>query len=83
MYATSMLALFRLRKTEPDMSRPFRIRMYPFAPLWTLLGVTVCLASVVYYNRLIAAIFLGTVIAGYLLLRVTGRAATERNIARG
>ncbi|MEK6398192.1 MAG: amino acid permease, partial [Terriglobus sp.] len=83
MYAISMLALLRLRKTEPDMPRPFRVRLYPFAPMWTLAGVTVCLASVVYYNRLIAAIFLGTVIAGYLLLRVTGRTGTQRSISRG
>lgn len=83
MYATSMLSLFRLRKTEPDMPRPFRVRLYPFAPLWTMLGVTVCLASVVYYNRLIAAIFLGTVIVGYMLLRVTGLATAGSNIERG
>ncbi|MDE1175753.1 MAG: ethanolamine permease [Edaphobacter sp.] len=73
MYAVSMLALFRLRRTEPDMVRPFRARMYPFAPLWTLLGVAICLASIIYYNRTISLVFFGLVGGGYLLLRLVRR----------
>ncbi|ADV81016.1 ethanolamine permease [Terriglobus saanensis] len=73
MYATSMLALFRLRKTEPSMPRPFRARLYPFSPLWTLAGVGVCLASVIYYNLVIAALFVCLLAAGYLLLRLAKR----------
>ncbi|WP_260705925.1 ethanolamine permease [Edaphobacter flagellatus] len=77
MYAVSMLALFRLRKTEPQLERPFRARLYPFSPIWTLLGVFVCLASVVYYNRVISAVFCCVVGAGYVLLRLTRRAVAE------
>ena len=73
MYAVSMLALFRLRKSEPNLARPFRARLYPFSPLWTLLGGGVCLASVVYYNRMISLIFCCVVGAGYVLLRLTRR----------
>jgi len=75
MYATSMLALFRLRKTEPAMPRPFRARLYPFSPLWTLAGVGVCLASVLYYNLVISALFLCLLGTGYLLLRLAKRQA--------
>jgi ethanolamine permease len=71
MYAVSMLALFRLRRTEPELERPFRARLYPFAPIWTLAGVGVCLASIIYYNRLISLIFCGLLSVGYLLLRLT------------
>lgn len=77
MYAVSMLALFRLRKTEPQLERPFRARLYPFSPIWTLLGVFVCLASVVYYNRVISAVFCCVVGAGYVLLQLTRRAVAE------
>jgi ethanolamine permease len=73
MYATSMLALFRLRKREPDLERPFRARLYPFAPLWTLFGVAVCLASIIYYNPLISLLFFVLLFIGYLLLRVVRR----------
>lgn len=75
MYVISMLALFRLRKTEPNLHRPFRARFYPFAPIWTLLCAGVCIASVVYYNPLIAALFVGLLFAGYfgLKLRLRGK----------
>jgi ethanolamine permease len=73
MYAVSMAALLRLRRIAPDMPRPFRVGLYPFPPLWTLLGVTVCLASVVFYNKIIAAIFCALLAVGYLLLRLSGR----------
>jgi ethanolamine permease len=71
MYAISMLALFRLRKTEPDMPRPFRARLYPFAPLWTLVGVAICLASVIYYNRIITLIFCVLICTGYMIVHLT------------
>jgi len=66
-------ALFRLRKTEPQLKRPFRARLYPFSPIWTLFCATICIASVAYYNRLITVLFLGLVLAGYVVLRLTLR----------
>lgn len=71
MYAISMLALFRLRKKEPALPRPFRARLYPFSPIWTLIGVAVCLASILYANRIISAIFFAVLAVGYLLFRLT------------
>ena len=71
MYVTSMLALFRLRKTEPNLARPFRARLYPFAPIWTLICAGVCIASLVYYNRLIALLFVGLLAIGYVGLRLS------------
>lgn len=71
MYAISMLALFHLRKTEPDMPRPFRARLYPFAPLCTLIGVAICLASIIYYNRIITLIFCALICTGYLVVHLT------------
>ena len=73
MYATSMLALFRLRKREPHLERPFRARLYPFAPIWTLFGVAICLASIVYYNRTVSLLFWCLLAVGYVFLRLTKR----------
>lgn len=70
MYIVSMLALFKLRKVEPDLPRPFRARLYPFAPIWTLLCAGICIASLAYYNRLIATLFVALLLAGYLGLRL-------------
>lgn len=76
MYIVSMLALFKLRKTEPNLKRPFRARLYPFAPIWTLLCAGVCIASLVYYNRLIATLFVALLSVGYLGLRLSWRRRT-------
>lgn len=73
MYAVSMFALFRLRRSDPDMARPFRAKLYPFAPISTLLGVAICLASIIYYNRTISLAFCGLLGVGYVLLRFTRR----------
>jgi ethanolamine permease len=74
MYITSMASLFKLRKTEPAMPRPFRTRLYPFSPLWALLCACVCLASVIYSAQLIAVLFFGLLIAGYVSLRLAKNA---------
>ena len=73
MYVVSMFALFCLRKKEPHLARPFRARLYPYAPVWTLICAGVCIASVVYYNRLIALLFVGLLVAGYVALRLSWR----------
>jgi ethanolamine permease len=83
MYAVSMLALFKLRKSEPNLARPFRAKLYPFSPLWTLLGTGICLASVVYYNRAISLIFCVIVGSGYVLLRLTRRTSAARGKENG
>jgi ethanolamine permease len=70
MYIISMLALLRLRQTEPEMLRPFRAPLYPVMPIWALLCTGTCLCSLIYYNRLLAMLFVGLFAAGYLGLRL-------------
>jgi ethanolamine permease len=71
MYIISMLALFKLRRSEPDMVRPFRAPLYPLFPLFALFGATVCLAAMVYYNFLMAQVFVGLMLAGYAVFLAT------------
>ncbi len=78
MYAISMLALFRLRRSEPALARPFRARPYPLAPIWTLAGVAVCLASIIYYNKIVSVLFCALLLMGYLLIRVAKRETVSR-----
>jgi ethanolamine permease len=68
-----MLALFKLRRTEPDMVRPFSAPLYPWFPLFALLGALVCLVTMVYYNFLMAVVFVCLLLAGYgVFLATTG-----------
>lgn len=82
MYIISMFSLFRLRKQEPDLARPFRARLYPYAPLWTLFCAVICLASVAYYNRLITTLFLALLVLGYIPLHFQLRRKQQDALSR-
>lgn len=73
MYIISMCSLFRLRRSEPGMERPFRAPFYPWFPLIALLLSVVCLIAVIYFNPLISLLFLAIMLAAYIIFRVLKR----------
>jgi ethanolamine permease len=73
MYMLSMVALFRLRRLEPDLPRPFRAIGYPWLPAWTLFCSAVCMVSMVYYNRVVSLLFAGILLLGYGCFRLAGK----------
>jgi ethanolamine permease len=54
MYIVSMAALFKLRRAQPAMDRPFRAPLYPYFPAFALVAALVCLGTMVYFNALVA-----------------------------
>jgi len=72
MYILSMLSLFRLRRIEADLVRPFRAPWYPFFPAFALFGALVCMVTMIYYNWLIFLIFLLFMALGYVYFLFTG-----------
>ena len=81
MYIISMASLFKLRRDMPDMERPFTAPFYPYFPAFALIASVVCLIAMVYYNPLVAVIFAGLLLLGYLyfVLTATQRAAAPRD----
>ena len=77
MYMISMASLFRLRRTEPRMERPFRAPVYPFFPAFALFAATVCLIAMVYYNFLIFVIFVAMLAIGYGYFLTTAKRREE------
>lgn len=73
MYIVSMAALLRLRRTEPDLHRPFQAPFYPVFPLLALIGGVVCLGAVVAFNVELSLLFLALMAAGYGYFRLTRR----------
>ena len=71
MYIISMLSLFKLRRAEPNMVRPFRAPLYPFLPAFALLGACVCMVTMIYFNPLMFAIFLGFLALGLVYFLLT------------
>ncbi|QAZ40753.1 ethanolamine permease [Methylibium sp. Pch-M] len=65
MYIVSMASLFKLRRSEPNLARPFRAPMFPLFPAFALAAAVVCLATMVYFNPLVALLFVGLGVVGY------------------
>jgi len=65
MYIISMLSLFKLRRAEPHMARPFRAPFFPLFPAIALTGAIVCMATMIYYNPLIFGLFAAFLAVGY------------------
>jgi len=74
MYIVSMASLFKLRRSEPGMVRPFRAPLYPYFPAFALAAAVVCLVTMVYYNPLVAGLFFALGLLGYAYFRLTRRA---------
>jgi ethanolamine permease len=57
MYIVSLAGVFRLRRREPHLNRPFRTPLFPIFPSVALLLAVISLVSIVYYNPQLAVIF--------------------------
>ena len=71
-YVISMASLFKLRRVEPTMARPFRAPGYPVVPGLALVLAATCLIAVAWLNPEIFAIFAGVMLGGYGLFRWVG-----------
>jgi ethanolamine permease len=72
LYAISMVSLFALRRSAPDLPRPFRAIGYPYFPAIALALSVVCLVALVATNLGIAALFAALVALGLLTHRLRG-----------
>ncbi|WP_296256837.1 MULTISPECIES: ethanolamine permease [unclassified Pseudomonas] len=70
MYIVSMLSLFKLRRSEPNLERSFRAPGYPIVPGIALVLAVVCLIAMVWFNLLICGIFVCLMAVGALFCKV-------------
>ncbi|GAC1482473.1 MAG: ethanolamine permease [Flavisolibacter sp.] len=63
LYMISMIALLQLRKKEPDLPRPFKVPLYPVAPVAALVIAFVSFIAVTVYNFNLAIVY-GLILAG-------------------
>ncbi len=69
MYISSLLSLFRLRRIEPGLRRPFKTPFYPAVPLVALVLSGGCLGAIFWYNTGLSLLFLGLMAGSYGLFR--------------
>ena len=66
LYAVSMVSVLRLRKTEPNLERPFKVPLYPLLPILALVIALVSIIAMIYYNHLLGGIYLGILISSLI-----------------
>lgn len=71
MYIISMASLFKLRRSEPALERPFSAPVYPWFPAFALAGAVVCLVTMAYFNPLVAGLFVLLMALGYVYFLTT------------
>ncbi|ANJ66815.1 ethanolamine permease [Halothiobacillus diazotrophicus] len=71
MYIMSMLSLFKLRKTEPALERPFMAPGFPIVPAMALVIAVICLIAMAWFNPVIGLIFLGFMAMGFIYFHFT------------
>jgi ethanolamine permease len=65
MYIISMASLFKLRRSEPQLNRPYHAPFYPFFPAFALFAASIAMIAMIYYNFLIFVIFAVMLAIGY------------------
>jgi ethanolamine permease len=70
LYVISMLSLLKLRKSEPNLERPFIVPFFPILPITALIIGIVSLISMAYYNKILAFWYFGTILVGFLFFKI-------------
>jgi ethanolamine permease len=78
LYALSMLALFKLRRSEPELARPFRTVAYPWFPAIALVLSVVSLAAMTWTNRAVALSYAAILAAAGLYWKLTRELKARR-----
>ena len=71
MYLISMAALFKLRRSEPQLLRTYRAPFYPVFPAIALILGLVCLGAMVWFNFTLTLLFLGLMAVAYVYFLLT------------
>jgi len=77
LYIVSMISMFKLRKDAPEMERPFKVPFYPVTPIVAIVIAVVSLIAVIYYNLLLAGIYLLILGVSFLWFKVASYRKTQ------
>jgi APA family basic amino acid/polyamine antiporter len=68
-YAMSVIAMFRMRRTEPDMPRPYRTWGYPIVPAIFVVGASALTVSIWIERPVRSSIGLAMILSGLIFYR--------------
>ncbi len=65
LYFFSTIALFRLRKLEPELERPYQTPGYPVVPAVSLVLTVLALAAMIWSNPRVFAVYVAILVVGF------------------
>lgn len=81
LYAISMVSFIKLRKQEPELERPYRVKHGKLASVIALVIAVVALVALTVFNTMIAAIFFGIMIVSFVIFVLShGGADTSKDV---
>lgn len=57
LYNVSMISVLKLRKSAPELERPFKVPFFPLTPIIALIIAIISMIAVIYYNPMLALIY--------------------------
>lgn len=70
LYIISMMSLLKLRQSEPDLHRPFKVPFYPIFPIVALIIGLISIVAMSYYNQTLAMWYFGVLTVGYVSFKL-------------
>lgn len=80
LYIVSMIAFFKLRKTEPELERPFRVPAYPIFPALALTIAAIALVAMTIYNLKLALVYAGLLLVAWLYFAIVVPADKKKQL---
>jgi len=81
LYIVSMIALFQLRKKEPQLERPFKVPFYPFFPVIALIIAVISFVAMTIFNFKLAMTYFLLMGVCYFAFRILNHRDTLRQRA--
>ena len=75
-YGLAIAAIYRLRKTKPDLPRPYRVPGYPLVPAVFIAAVTFLVASALIQDPILTGVTFGIVLTGLPIYWLVTRKAS-------
>jgi ethanolamine permease len=71
LYFFSMISLIKLRRSEPELHRPFKVPFYPLFPYTALIITLVALIAMIVFNHVLFLLFFSIMlISVFIFLRL-------------
>jgi basic amino acid/polyamine antiporter, APA family len=77
-YALSVVAMFRMRRTEPDLPRPYRTWGYPLVPAMFVLGAMALTVSIWIARPIRSSLGLALILSGLIFYRMWRKRPTAQ-----